>query len=137
MFHPVVWPVFSRLWSYFLDVTQRLPSNWWWILSWIICLNFEKHPLLSSVYVCIFHSNTEVMYVHIFMHKKYWIRSTAFIIDIHVTFKDWNVLRITYVLTYKIIVHCKCLQGFTGTLRENRSVGKSNLRGLHVYSQSL
>ena len=30
-------------------------------------------------------------------------------------------------------VHCKCLQGFTGTLWGNRSVGISNLWGLHVY----
>ena len=34
-------------------------------------------------------------------------------------------------------LHCKCLQGFTGTLRGNWSVGTSNLWGLHVYPQSL
>ena len=38
--------------------------------------------------------------------------------------------------TYKYL-HCKSLQGFTGTLQGNRSVGISNLRGLHVYPQSL
>ena len=33
-----------------------------------------------------------------------------------------------------ILLHCKCLQGFTGTLR---SVVISNLWGLHVYPQCL
>ena len=28
--------------------------------------------------------------------------------------------------------HCKCLQGFTGTLRGNESAGISNLQGLQV-----
>ena len=32
------------------------------------------------------------------------------------------------------VVHCKCLQGFTGTLWGNRSAGISNLWGLHVYT---
>ena len=32
-----------------------------------------------------------------------------------------------------LCLHCKCLQGFTGTLLGNRSAGISNLRGLHVY----
>ena len=36
-----------------------------------------------------------------------------------------------------VILHCKCLQGFTGTLQGNRSAGISNLWGLHVYPQSL
>ena len=34
-------------------------------------------------------------------------------------------------------LHCKCLQGITGTLQGNRSAGISNLWGLHVYPQSL
>ena len=34
-------------------------------------------------------------------------------------------------------VHCKCLQGITGTLQGNWSAGISNLWGLHVYPQSL
>ena len=34
---------------------------------------------------------------------------------------------------FQDIIHCKCLQGFTGYLRGNRSVGISNLRGLKVY----
>ena len=34
-------------------------------------------------------------------------------------------------------LHCKCLQGITGTLQGNRSAGISNLWGLHVYRQSL
>ena len=29
-------------------------------------------------------------------------------------------------------VHCKCLQGFTGTLRGNECAGVSNLQGLQV-----
>ena len=29
-------------------------------------------------------------------------------------------------------LHCKCLQGFTGSLRGNWSAGISNLWGLHV-----
>ena len=29
-------------------------------------------------------------------------------------------------------LHCKCLQGFTGTLRGNESAGISNLQGLQV-----
>ena len=29
-------------------------------------------------------------------------------------------------------LHCKCLQGFTGTLRGNESAGVSNLQGLQV-----
>ena len=37
----------------------------------------------------------------------------------------------------KCQIHCKCLQGITGTLRGNRSAGISNLQGLHVYPQSL
>ena len=36
-----------------------------------------------------------------------------------------------------LILHCKCLQGFTGSLRGNQSAGISNLWGLHVYPQSL
>ena len=36
-----------------------------------------------------------------------------------------------------IYLHYKCLQGFTGSLRGNQSVGISNLWGLHVYPQSL
>ena len=39
-------------------------------------------------------------------------------------------------LTFSM-VHCKCLQGFTGTLQGNQSAGISNLWGLHVYPQSL
>ena len=34
-------------------------------------------------------------------------------------------------------VHCKFLQGITGTLQGNRSAGISNLWGFHVYLQSL
>ena len=34
-------------------------------------------------------------------------------------------------------LHCKCLQGITGTIQGNRSAGISNLWGLHVYPQSL
>ena len=30
------------------------------------------------------------------------------------------------------LVHCKCLQGFAGTLRGNESAGVSNLQGLQV-----
>ena len=37
----------------------------------------------------------------------------------------------------RIEVHCKCLQGITGSLRGNQSAGISNLWGLHVYPQSL
>ena len=33
----------------------------------------------------------------------------------------------------KHTLHCKCLQGFTGTLRGKLSAGISNLRGLHVH----
>ena len=53
----------------------------------------------------------------------------------------------TYVPTYlqgesmqqtvRALLHCKCLQGITGTLQGNRSAGISNLWGLHVYLQSL
>ena len=32
----------------------------------------------------------------------------------------------------KIVPHCKCLQGFTGSLQGNQSVGISNLWGLPV-----
>jgi hypothetical protein len=35
------------------------------------------------------------------------------------------------------VLHCKCLQGITGTLRGNQSAGISNLWGLHVYLHSL
>ena len=45
---------------------------------------------------------------------------------------QWGIFFLSY-MTW----HCKCLQGFTGTLRGNRSAGISNLRGLHVYPQSL
>ena len=31
-----------------------------------------------------------------------------------------------------LTLHCKCLQGITGTLQGNRSAGISNLWGLHV-----
>jgi hypothetical protein len=31
------------------------------------------------------------------------------------------------------LVHCKCLQGFTGNLQGNRSAGISNLWGLYVF----
>ena len=31
-----------------------------------------------------------------------------------------------------ILLHCKCLQGFTGTLRGNEPAGVSNLQGLQV-----
>ena len=34
--------------------------------------------------------------------------------------------------TLRIILHCKCLQGFTGTLQGNESAGISNLQGLQV-----
>ena len=30
------------------------------------------------------------------------------------------------------VIHCKCLQGFTGTLQGNESAGISNLQGLQV-----
>ena len=54
---------------------------------------------------------------------------------------------LTEVLPYKaeqgtsreilFLLQGKCLQGFTGTFQGNRSVEISNLRGLHVYLQSL
>ena len=46
---------------------------------------------------------------------------------------DYTVL--TYLIMYKL--HCKCLQGFTKSLRGNQSAGISNLWGLHAYPQSL
>ena len=64
--------------------------------------------------------------------------------DCLLIFKTGNLLKIC-LLIRKIMkcgdslymVHCKCLQGFTGTLWGNRSAGNSNLWGLHVYQQSL
>ena len=47
-----------------------------------------------------------------------------------------NFWPLTNTLTSRNI-HCKCLQGITGTLQGNRSAGISNLWGLHVYLQSL
>ena len=44
-------------------------------------------------------------------------------------------LWLTWILV--VCLHCKCLQGITGTLQGNLSAGISNLWGLHVYLQSL
>ena len=43
-------------------------------------------------------------------------------------------LKLTHLVC--ILVHCKSLQGFTGSLQGNPSAGISNLWGLHVYLQS-
>ena len=32
----------------------------------------------------------------------------------------------------QVLLHCKCLQGFTGTLQGNECTGVSNLQGLQV-----
>ena len=50
--------------------------------------------------------------------------------------QDW--IEVNSKSTHSILtVHCKCLQGITGTLRGNQSGGISNLWGLHVYPQPL
>ena len=50
---------------------------------------------------------------------------------------NYILINSSIVLSYWAYVHCKCLQGITGTLRGNQSAGISNLWGLHVYPQSL
>ena len=45
--------------------------------------------------------------------------------------EDRTQLNLAIGTGWAIIAHCKCLQGFTGTLRGNPSVGISNLQGLH------
>ena len=50
----------------------------------------------------------------------------------------WSHIKYFFIReTFDQYVHWKCLQGFTGTLRGNRSAGISNLRELHVYPQFL
>ena len=39
-----------------------------------------------------------------------------------------TIMVIPFVIDSQVRVHCKCLQGFTGILWGNRSVGISNLR---------
>jgi hypothetical protein len=34
------------------------------------------------------------------------------------------------ILIFSIFLHCKCLEGFTGSLQENQSAGISKLQGL-------
>ena len=50
---------------------------------------------------------------------------------------DMKNLNPPFELNLSKKLHCKCLLGFTGTLRGNQSAGISNLWGLHVYLQSL
>ena len=50
---------------------------------------------------------------------------------------DCLFLSLSSFLKHQIpgLVHCKCLQGFTGVLRGNEAAGISNLQGLWVTSK--
>ena len=40
------------------------------------------------------------------------------------------------VSSFNVLLHCKCVEGFTGSLQGNQSAGISKLQGLQVFMQS-